>query len=189
MAQPVDDLADQPRLPVATAPDHDAVGAGCVERRIDFLEGRDVAIDDDRDLDRRLDLVDKAPIGGPGKHLAAGAAVHSDHANAAGFGNVREAGRVALVIVPAGAHLQRHRQIDRLDRRFEDAGRLQFVAHQRRPGMAAHHLLDRATEIDVDQAGAAVGVEFGCLGHHRRLAAGELHCHRLLLGAALRHRQ
>ena len=55
--------------------------------------------------------------------------------------------------------------------------------------MAADHLLDRAAEIDVDQPGTAIGVELRRLGHDLRLAAGQLHRHRLLLGAALRHRQ
>ena len=75
--------------------------------------------------------------------------------------------RVAVLVVPAGAHLQRDRQIDRPDRRLEDARGLPLVAHQRRAGMAVHHLLDRAAEIDVDEAGAAVGIELGRLGHDR----------------------
>ena len=98
-------------------------------------------------------------------------------------------GALRLLLVPAGAHLQRDRQIDRLDRRFEDARGMHFVAHQRRAGMAVDDLFHRAAEIDVDQPRAAIGVELGRLGHDLRLAAGELHRHRLLLGAALRHRQ
>ena len=139
--------------------------------------------------DRLLHLADEAPIGAAGVELAARAAVHRDHADAAGFGNLRQARRVAVVVVPARAHLQGDRQIDRLDGRLEDARGVQFVAHQRRAGMAVDHLLDRAAEIDVDQPRAAVGVELRGLGHDLRLAAGELHRHRLLLGAALRHRQ
>ena len=53
--------------------------------------------------------------------------------------------------------------------------------------MAVHHLLHRAAEIDVDEGGAAIGVEARRLGHHRGLAAGELHRHRLLLGRVLGH--
>ncbi len=66
---------------------------------------------------------------------------------------------------------------------------MQLVAHQRRAGMAVDHFLDRAAEIDVDDLRAAIGVELGRLGHDTRLAAGELHRHRLFLGAALCHRQ
>ena len=66
---------------------------------------------------------------------------------------------------------------------------MRFVAHQRGAGMAVDDLFHRAAEIDVDQPRAAVGVELRGLGHDLRLAAGELHRHRLLVGAALRHRQ
>ena len=66
---------------------------------------------------------------------------------------------------------------------------MHLVAHQRRTGMAVDHLFDRAAEIDVDDTGAAVGLELRRLGHHPRLAAGELHRHWLFLGAALRHQQ
>jgi hypothetical protein len=101
----------------------------------------------------------------------------------------RKAGGVAVAVVPPGAHLEGDRQIDRPHRRLENARGLQFVAHQRRPGVAVDDLLDRAAEIEVDQHGAAIGVEFGRLGHDTGLAAGELDRHRLLLGAASRHRQ
>ncbi len=50
---------------------------------------------------------------------------------------------------------------------------MQLVAHQGRTGMAVHHF----------------GVKLGRFGHDPRLAAGELYRHRLLIGAALRHRQ
>ena len=135
-----------------------------------------------------LDLADEFPIGGAGVELAARAAVHADHANAACFGNPSEPGRIAAAVVPAGAHLQGDRQVHRLDRRLENARGMRFVAHQRRAGMAVDHLLHRAAEIDVDDPRPAIGVELGRLGHHPRLAAGELHRHRLLIGAALRHR-
>ena len=129
------------------------------------------------------------PIGIAGVELAASAAMHRDHADAAGFGDPRESRRVAMALVPAGAHLQGDRQVDRLDGGFENARGMQLVAHQRRAGMAAHDLFDRTAEIDVDQPRAAIGVELCRLGHDPRLAAGELHRHRLLVGAALRHCQ
>jgi hypothetical protein len=58
-----------------------------------------------------------------------------------------------------------------------------FVAHQRRPGMPVDHLFHRATEIYVDYARPAVGVELSRLSHDARLAAGQLHGHGLLVGA------
>ena len=98
-------------------------------------------------------------------------------------------GALRLLLVPAGAHLQGDRQVDRLHGCFEDARRMSFVAHQRRAGVAVDHLFHRTAEIDVDHPRAAIGVELCRLGHDARLAAGELHRHRLLFGAALRHSQ
>ena len=66
---------------------------------------------------------------------------------------------------------------------------MQLIAHQRRTGMAVDYFFDRATEIDVDQPRAAIGIQLGRLRHDLRLAPGKLDRHRLLLGAALRHRQ
>ena len=63
-------------------------------------------------VDRVLDLADEFPIGRPGVELAAGPAMHADHANAAVLGNAGEPRRVAAAVVPAGAHLQG----DRTDR-------------------------------------------------------------------------
>ena len=115
--------------------------------------------------------------------------MHRDHADAARFGDPRERRRVAIAVIPAGAHLQGDRQVDRLDGGFENPRGMQLVAHQRRAGMAVDHLFHRAAEIDVDQPRAAIGIELRRLRHDPRLAAGELHRHRLLVGAALRHRQ
>ena len=52
--------------------------------------------------------------------------------------------------------------------------RVRLVAHQRRAGMPIHHLFDGATEIDVDEPGAAVGVELCRLCHHARLTPRQL---------------
>ncbi len=43
--------------------------------------------------------------------------------------------------------------------------------------MAVDHLLHRAAEIDVDQGGPAILVQFRGLAHHLGLAAGKLHRH------------
>ena len=63
-----------------------------------------------------------------------------------------------------------------------------LVAHQRGAGMPIDHLFDRTTEIYVDDPRPAVGIELGGLGHDPRLTTGQLHGHRLLIGAAFRHR-
>ena len=58
-------------------------------------------------------------------------------------------------MVPAHAHLQRHRHRDGAHRRREQPPGRFLVAHQRGAGLLAdRHLLHRAAEIDVDQVGA-----------------------------------
>ena len=49
------------------------------------------------------------------------------------------------------------------------------VAHQRRAGIAAGHLLGRAAHVDVDDVGALARGDARGLGHVARLAAGKLH--------------
>ena len=66
---------------------------------------------------------------------------------------------------------------------------MNLVAHQRRTGMAVHHLLHRAAEVDVDDRRAAIFVELGGLGHHLGLAAGQLHRHGELLRGVPGHQE
>jgi hypothetical protein len=179
------DLARKPGPALGAAPDHDAVGAGGGERRARVLEADDIAVDHDRDAHRLLDPAHEIPIGGAVVELAAGAAVHRDHANAARLGDARQLRRVAAGLVPAGAHLERDREVDRRDRGLHDAPGQVGFAHQRRAGGLVDHLLDRTTEVDVDQRRAAVGIEPRRLGHDFGLAAGQLHRHGEDLGAAL----
>jgi len=115
--------------------------------------------------------------------------MNSDHPDAACLSDAGKPGCVAIAIIPACAHLQGNRQIDRLDCRFQDTRSMGLVAHQRRASVAIDHFLYRTAEIDVDDPRAAVGIELCRFGHHPRLAAGELNRHRLFFRAASRHRQ
>ncbi len=181
------DLARKPRTAIGTAPDHGAVRARQAQHLGGVLEGIDVAIADHRDRHRFLDLADEAPVGMAVIELVAGAAMHGDHLHAGILGDARQGRRVAAVHVPAGAHLQRHRQVDRLDHRRDDVAGQLLVAHQRRAGIAIDHLLHRTAHIDVDDRGAAVLVELGGFRHHLGLAAGQLNRHGEFLGAGGRH--
>ena len=83
--------------------------------------------------------------------------------------------RVQAGVVPAHAHLQRHRHRHGAHGRLQDARGGGLVAHQRAAGaLADRDLLHRAAEIDVDQVGAATDRDARRLGHRRRVAAGEL---------------
>src|SRR3546814_2724997 len=52
--------------------------------------------------------------------LAARPAVHGDHPDAAVLGDARDGRGVAVLAVPAGAHLHGDRQVDRLHHRGHD---------------------------------------------------------------------
>ena len=52
-AQEMRDLGEEPGAAVAAAADHHAVGAGAAQRVGRVVLGQDVAVDDDRDADRR----------------------------------------------------------------------------------------------------------------------------------------
>ena len=119
-AQIVDRLVEEPRPAVGAAPDHHAVGAGLLEGRVDVVERVDVAVDDHRQTGRRLDVGDERPVGMAVIEIAARAAMHGQHLDAALLGDAREVGGVAVGRIPARAHLERHRQLHRLDRRLEN---------------------------------------------------------------------
>ena len=98
----------------ASAPD----ASSAVDRA---LEARHVAIDDDRDRHRLLHGAHRGPVGRALVELAARAAVHGDEPDAGRFGAARKLRRVERVVVPAEPHLQRHRHVDRADRRLDQA--------------------------------------------------------------------
>lgn len=83
--------------------------------------------------------------------------------------------RIDGVFVPAEPHLQRHRHVDRIDRRLDQRERMIGIAHQRRAGITARYLLGRASHIDIDDAGAVIGRDLRRLGHEMRLTPGKLH--------------
>src|SRR3569832_2824543 len=79
------DLAGQPRLTLRSAPDHDRIGAGCLERGDRLVERSDVAVDDQRNLHGVLDGAYRAPVGLTLVELTAGSAMHGAQLHAAGF--------------------------------------------------------------------------------------------------------
>ena len=119
--------------------------------------------------------------------LAPRPAMNGDHLDPGILGNPGQARRVAVFVVPARAHFQRHGKLYGLDHRFENLCRLGFFPHQGGAGVTVHHLLDRTPHIDVDERRTAVFVELGGFRHDVRLAPGQLHGHRKFLGTIGRH--
>ena len=92
----------------------------------------------------------------------------------------RKIGRVETVVIPAHPHLDRDRNVDRRDGRLHQPRRQRNLAHQGRASETVDDLAHRATEIDVDDIRAAIGVEPRRLAHRFRIAAHQLHRDRLL---------
>src|SRR5581483_7975662 len=65
------DLTRQPRPALRRTPNHDGIGAGGPQRRVGIVESPDVAVDDERNVDRIADRPHRIPIGAPGVELAA----------------------------------------------------------------------------------------------------------------------
>src|SRR5436190_22836723 len=99
-------LAQEPRTAIGATADHDSIGAGLIERLPRILERYDIAVDDDGNANRFLYPAHERPICPAIIKLAAGAAMHSDHADTAGLGDACEHRRVPVLVIPAGAHFQ-----------------------------------------------------------------------------------
>ena len=82
---------------------------------------------------------------------------------------------VAVGLVPAGAHFQRHRHVYRLDNGFENMADQRFVFHQRRARCLVADFLRRTAHVDVDDLRAGIDVALRGFHHHLRIAAGDLH--------------
>src|SRR5262249_54655254 len=136
--QVMGDLGREPWPPVSAAADHDAVGTRLGKRARGVGERRDVAVATYGETHRFLYVADEGPIGMAVVELTARAAVHGDHLDAAGLGDARQLRGVAMRVVPAHTHLQCDRQGHRGDRRLQDPRRVDFVAHQRRTGVAIY---------------------------------------------------
>ncbi len=107
--------------------------------------------------------------------------MHGQRGDAGILGDARDVQRVAVLAVPAGADLQRDRNIHRLHHGLHDARDQRFVLEQggARPDVA--DLLRRAAHVDVDDLRAVVRVVLRRLGQHAGIVAGDLHAHRLRL--------
>ena len=173
--QVMGDLLQLPRAALRAAPDHNAIRAGQAQRIGGGFAVDDIAIGDDGNRDRPGDRADRRPIGRPFVELAARAPVDGDHANARRLGAPRQIGRIQQVVVPTQPGFQRDRHADRTHHRLDQRQRMIQIFHQRRPGIAADHLLGRAAHVDVDDPRALPFGQFRRFGHPMRFTSRQLH--------------
>src|SRR5450756_1377643 len=121
------DLAEDPRPALRCAADHDAVGLGVIEHVLGFLRRADVAVRNHRQARGAFDFGDGVVFGVAGVAAGARAPVDRQQLDAAFRGDARDGQGVLVVLVPAGAELERHRRVDRLDHGLQNTPDQQFV--------------------------------------------------------------
>ena len=115
------------------------------------------------------DQSDDAGVG-----LLRGAAVHGDRRRAGVRDQARHERRVDLVLVPAGAHLHRHRDLHRPRHRADDRAPRARVAHQAAAGVVLGDLGHRAAHVDVDDVAPMPSTIARGVGHLGGIAAEDL---------------
>jgi hypothetical protein len=90
------------------------------------------------------------------------------------FDAPRQLWRVDRVLVPAGAHLDRHRNLDRSRHRANDSRRVLRLAHEAAPGVVLRNLRHRAAHVHVDDVGSHPFDDLRGRSHLLRVAAEDL---------------
>ena len=175
VAKVVVDLPKDPGVALGPSADHDGIRPSIVQDGGGLLGRVDIAVGKDGNAHRRLDLGDGVVLGLAGIALLAVAAVHRQGPDAGGLGQAGHAYAVVALGAPAGADLERHRDLHRLHHRLEDLRHQRLVAQQGGACCLVAHLLGGAAHVDVDDLGAHLGVAAGRLGEHLGIAAGDLH--------------
>ena len=144
----------------------------------------DVAVADHRDVERLRHRGDLVPVGVARVHLRPRARMQRQHARPRVLAAQGDGDRVAHLLVPAAADLDRHRQASAAaTARITCSHQIQVPQAARSP-VPAHDLLHRAAEVDVDVIGLEdVGDQCRGVAHRVRIGAEDLHADRALLGA------
>ncbi len=174
-------FAEQPRIAERSPADHDAGAAGVGVHPEGVGGGIDVAVADDRNVERLNHGGDLVPVGAAAEHLRPGPGVQGEGAGAGILHAARDADRIAQLLRPAAPRLGRDREVGRGNARPDDPLHLRHVAQAAGPAVPLHHLLDGATEVDVDEIRPVMrGDERRGLGHGVDVGAVDLDADRPL---------
>src|SRR5215475_11571816 len=115
------DITKDPGRSVTRAADHYSVCASKIKHRARFLRRVDVAIGEYGYANACFDLADGGVLRSSVEQVRTRAAVDCERCDSAALGDVCNVRAVAMLAVPAGADLERHRHVHRAHHRFEDA--------------------------------------------------------------------
>ena len=156
------------------AADHHPVASRAVEGVFDRLRRGQVAVENDRYRDRRLDLGYPLVVHRALVALRAGAAVNGQRLHAQILEHLGYLDNADALLVPAEARLHSHRQMRRADDARDDLLHLRQVAQKPGPGSAQRHIAHPAAAVDVDEVWILRTGDLGGLLHRQRGRAVEL---------------
>ena len=189
-AQVVRELAENPGIALRGPADHDGLAARDFADAVEVVIRPHIAIRDDGDADRAAHFADFFPVRMAAVKLLARAAVHRDGIDACRLGAFRQVHDVDGALVPADAHLDRERHLDRLADGREDGRRALRVAHERRALAILDDFRRGTAHVEIEDVGRAELFDIGRrLGRHLWASRENLHGERPLGGLGLQHRE
>ena len=115
--------------------------------------------------------------------------MNSNHLYADILRHFGQSGGVAVIIIPAKAHLHRDGNIHRLHSRRHNLRRQLLILHQCRARHFFHDLFDRTAKINIDNRRAAGFIHARCFGHNVRITSCQLYRHGKFFGVIFVHLQ
>ena len=135
-------------------------------------------------------LADNSPVRLIPVELLPGPAMDSDSGNPGLLGKLRHLHDVDMLIIPADAHLDRHRHVHRCHQRLQHPVGILRIFQHGGAFMVLHHLGSRAAHIEVKDISTTQACHILCCpGHAVRLRPKKLHGHRTFLRLRLQHIQ
>ena len=144
------DLFEDPGVARGASADHDGGRTGLLEHGLCGGAVPYIAVGYDGDGHRVHNGFDGAAVDGRRIHLVLRPAVYREGCDARVFEAFREVHTDEVVRVPAGAHLDGDRLVDRLHDRSGDGHRKVRVSQQGRAGVVAGDLRRGAAHVEVD---------------------------------------
>jgi hypothetical protein len=174
------DFLKNPGVSDRRSANHHAVNAIAVAHQNGLFGAVHVTVAKNGNIHARIvfDRTDQGPVGLTLVHLAAGAAVNTNGLYANILQPLSHLDYVFGTVVPAEASFDGHRLVYGVYDRFGEADHFWNILEHAGSGPLAHHFLDRAAVVDVNQVGVGLGTNLGGLNHALEFRAKNLNANR-----------